>query len=78
MEWEGVGGDKFSLKIRPHMKYHIVAYEMRKKDCKKGNFVQYHAGCKLHFRFVLVFKPVRCVLAGSLENWMLVAKAAGH
>lgn len=38
---KGEGGKKFSLKIRPHMKFQIVAYEMRKKDCKKGNFVLY-------------------------------------
>lgn len=58
------------------MKFQIVAYEMRrKKDFKIGNFVLYHEGYKLHFRFVLVFKRVRCALARSLENWTLVAKA---
>lgn len=31
--------EKFSLKIQLHMKFQIVAYEMRKKDCKIGNFV---------------------------------------
>lgn len=75
-EWEGEGRENFSLKIRPHVKFQIVAYEMRKKkDFKIGNFVLYHEGYKLHFRFVLVFKRVRCVLARSLENWTLVAKA---
>lgn len=38
----------------------------------------YQAGYKLHFRLVLVFKPVWYVLAGSLKNWASVAKAAGH
>lgn len=60
------------------MTFQIVVYEMRKKDCKTVNLVLYRAGYKLHFRFVLVFKPVRCVLAGSLEIWTLVGKAAGH
>lgn len=70
--------EKFSLKIQPHMKFQIVAYEMRKKRLQNRKFCMYQAGYKLHFRLVLVFKPVWYVLAGSLKNWASVAKAAGH
>lgn len=60
------------------MTFQIAVYEMRKRDCKIVNLVLYHAGYKLLFRFVFVFKPIRCVLAGSLEIWTWVGKAAGH
>lgn len=56
--WEGEGKEKFYPNIQAHEERRTVAYEVRGKDCKTVIFVAYEAGYKLHFRPVMIFKPI--------------------
>lgn len=64
-------------KIQAHMKCRVVAYEMGGEYCKTEISVLYPAGCKLHFRAMILLKLVWYVLAGLLQSSTSVEKAAG-